>query len=356
MPTTVPSYPSPSQLSSMAVARPVSGSVNGQRWANELAFLRAHAVQSVAAVKLPRHATASTVRVAYNRSPGCNVIRVEVELHVTIVFPSFGRINASVALSGATLIAGSLLDGSSELLVPESEVSDYPVYVAYLDVSGVTAGTTQYIDISWTDVSNGTGLYRVAVHEVPLAEVDPVGAATTEVGLNGGWPNPPNKLEAGATNVSYGWARIFGELDGARYTCRRHWQLATPEITAAAWTTSSTVDGPLTWNITGAYDPDWYIRARRLYATTTANAHTLVGRLRMDAGGSSGRVRILLDGVASGTLTVPAGTTSFTTISTAVSVPTNTSGQLVKVEFDARVDGGGQTLYCSNLALIEAET
>jgi hypothetical protein len=341
MPVTVPQSPQPDELARLGVGKPVS-SAHGQRWANELAFLRAHALQAVAAVRLPRYTTGSTARFAYNRSPGCHILRVEVELWDS---GTADRITVALSLAGATLLTGSVLDGATNIPCAGATRSDYTTYVGYLDVSGVTAGSTQLLAVTWASVTGGAGLYRVALHEVPLADTDPVGAPTTEVGVNGAWALPPNRLEQGATNLSYGWARLFGELDNARSTSRRQWQVATWENTANAWSTTSAAFAALTWTNLSGYDPTFTVRSRRLYAPTTKNNGTILVRYACSNSAAVGAVRVRVNNGAGTTnfdvTTNAGGSVGFQTATLAnVGLDCDGTDQQVTISVQAKIDVG----------------
>ncbi len=354
MPTTVPESPSPDSLARYRVAQAVSAS-SGQRTADEIAFNAARCVRPVFSGHFPEQSTGTNdVQIAYSRSPGCKVLLVEVELAATTTAGS--DCTVSLLLSGATLVPGSQLDGTALLRAPPEGRRDQTRYVAYLDVTGVTVATIQDLRVRCvSSTGSPLGFWRIHVIEVPTADIDPAGAPTTEVGVNAAWPNPPNVLEAGSASGSLGFVRATAEIDKARSQVKRHCQLCCVELAGRAWTTTSLAWAALTWTgmRTTAYDPDWFVRAKRLYTTTEPNSVTFRARGWVDGAGQSGSVRILLGGVASGTLTF--NTTTPTAASVAVNVPTNTASQIVKVEFEALVASAGNQLYLSQLVTIDAD-
>lgn len=358
MATSVPSQPTPARLARLAVGQPVS-SAHGSRWAQDLAFLEAYALPPVAAATLPQTSATSpsTLRVAYARSPGCQLLLVRVQQHPRAAIGARSTITAT--LTGATWYVANGLDGTAELNAPPHDRRDEGgVVVGYLDVSGVTAGTVQDLAIVTANVAdNPYGLREVLVAELPVAAVDPVGAPTTEVGVDGAWPSRDNPLYDGATDQARGFVRLWDRLDAARTKVRRHWQVCALEDTAGAFSCTATgAFGSVVFRPTTGADPAWRLRARALWgaSASTPNRYTFRVRYRTANAGGTVKIRPVFNGVAGATLSV-GGTTSWTAATVTVEVPTDGTDQEVTIRFEAMTDATAGTLYISQLALIEDE-
>jgi hypothetical protein len=358
MPTTVPQTPAAAELRRLAVGQPVS-SAHGQRWASDLAHLLAHAVEPVFARSFPLiTAGSNTVRVPYARSPGVQLLYVAVELHPAAAGDA-GTI--ALTLTGATLLAGSSseLDGAVSIRCETTRARFGVIHDGYLDVSGVTAGTIQDLAVAWTASVGSNGIYRLHVAEVPLLDVDPAGAPSTEVGVNGAWPAPQNRLcdsAGGVTTVGHGFARVIAQLDKARAGMKRHWSIATIEHVSHALTRTGAGMGALTWQ-GGSYSPVFRLRARRLYTTATANAYTLRVRYWMSDGATTATFRAIINGANSDlALTNKNGVGNAGALTMATTVPTSTVDQDVGITVEAEITAGAGILYVDMVALIEAET
>ncbi len=352
------------------VATPASAT-HLSRWIDGLAFLEAYAVPPIGSVwkqpaTSPIFPASEVIRLAYQRSPGVDVVRVEVEMAEQTLESAGDTSYVGVTLSSASLIGTTPLDAATPLS-PEAIPSGgrtylrHSVYVAYLDVSAVNYAAIS--DITFGCVpssvdSNANGFARVHAVEVPHADLAPSTSPTDEVGVDIGWADTRRTIVDGSTtNAGYGIKRLIDRLDGARTMVRRHWQLATVEDTGFCWSCTATVLGSISWFRSGAagLQPSWYMRARRLYDTATANVYTLRVTYASSDAAVGGQLRLVAGGT-NNDITLPApGDLLFHTVTVAASVPTSTTDQEVAITIQATTNTAAKTLYISQVALIETE-
>lgn len=351
MPTTVPRASSLAQLRRLVVGAPVS-SAHGLHWAAELAFQMGAPVHHVYSGHLAATTTASTVYVPYARSPGAQLIRVTAELHPTA---ADARVTATLSLTNGLTLPGDHFDGTNAHTAPLTSAVGRPELKGYMSVAAVTVGAIQDLAVTWA-VSSGTpqGWYRICVTEVPLADLNPGYSPTTERGLNSAWPLPPNRLVDGSASTSHGFARLWAEMHTARTEMRRHWALATPELDATAWTSTSAGGAELAWTgQTGSHNNRWKLRARRLGSSSTTNNYTLKARYRVQGGGT-GTIDVTIDGTTYSLTGLTSATyASAASAAGAVTLATNNADQECTIsKIEGSVSGGG-TIYVSQVALIE---
>lgn len=368
MPLPVPDRPSPFRLSAVKVGNPVARR-HGQRLINDLAFLHAYNVQSIADTSLDYDTGGTTpldLSVFYARSPGAQALLVGLEL-----------IEADSAQATCTFtddagdpldwLVHNGLDGSRALAPPPATTSIPQQYWGVVDVSALpTDGTLQRLNLEYVRTSAAAGVRRVFAREVPQAQVDPAGDPTAEPGASPAWPdyrpgvlNAATGLVDGSATSNLGWVRLHDQLEQARLYWRAWRQWCYWEFDAFAPTTTSTSYGAFTWGIGGTYTPKWWTRSRRLYGTTTgtAVAETVNAVVRYKCtAASGGHIRITTyDGTTSvdNDFAVANSAAYATAALGTLPLPTNNTDQRVRVMVTGKVDSAG-ALYVPNITLYSA--
>jgi hypothetical protein len=361
----VPTRPEPAQLDRLAVGRAVSAR-HGRHWNHELTFLLAHNVHPVVNAVF-NDSGARTVKVAYNRSPGVQVLLVEYEL-------GYGPDESTLALSTFTVTASSgtvaalddngFLDGSAEIQPDSNAKLNRSIFRGFLDVTGLTVGTTVDLIFTYANVSTdpeGAGLYRLSVMEVPLADVSPVDDPTTEVGLEPVWSDPRRAIVDGSTTGDEGFVRLTAMLDKARSQVRRYWQWITTEGTAAgeAWRVTATAAGT-TFPFGGSGSARTFkSKARHLYTVGgSMQPETTQIRVRYNNSGIGCTLRCVVTpvgGAAVNTdISLPNAGASWDDVTAELLLPTTGTGQEFTIQFQAWNSGAGTT-YVSQIAIISNE-
>jgi hypothetical protein len=372
----VPQTDEASAVTRMLTGLPVS-SANHSRWNNDLLYLNcrvAHPIISEAG--LPSITTGThAYYVAYKKSPGVNCLRITVEANVSAsgtrpevqcaVTTSAGSV--SWVESGTALV----LDGSNYLVTDVGVSQDYPSFTNTLDVSALTDGTIYDLIFTIIDKAGGStrGLYAIHVTEVPLADVDPIGAPTTDLGADASWlmANDSNRIVDGTTSISYGMIRVCDQLETARYKRRRHWQVIFAEDSTVplAASTSSTVTGNALPFPTGT--PTFRFRSRALYGVGASTPNTYLVRIRYRTSTTQQPwIRFAVTPVggavtntdyklahSSGAWT--ATTTDSTTATMTLSLPNTGTAQEFSLTLGLWNDTAG-TVYVSQVALIESHS
>jgi hypothetical protein len=386
MPSIVPWTPSAVRLARLVVGNPVGGRVP-LRWIKDLAFLLAYNLPPIASVSgLPDTGITYPgvpLRLAYNRSPGCHVLLVMIEMlpatnnpasfcTMTVTGPT-GSVWCPSGLDG-TGPEPNGLDGSTDRF--QSSISGIRALqrvIGYLDVSAVTPGVTNDISVSWVQTGGaGTteGIHAVHLIEVPSADVDPTSDPAGEVGASEAWAQAGYPILEGDAAEDIGTQRIVAMMEKARNRVHQHLQLiAHEEHTALAFktTTANPTYGDLNWRFVGGGVPPygvpilWKMAARRLYTQATNNVYTLRVRYRSTLAGIAGSLRVtVLDSLGAGptaaTIALPAST-AWTTVTTTLNVPCTGSGECtVKIEGWHAANGTGDYVAICQIALIENET
>lgn len=344
MSTPVPDHPDAGRLLPFRVAQPVS-TAGCLRWSQELAYLLSYNVAPVySGVVRTTDLGTHSVALAYQRSAGAKALLVTVELVEGTSIQS-GVFNWSLDGASSVYIAGAAYDGAT-LAAPKDRVRLPPIHELWIDVAAVGNTTPKTLLLTWTPTNAGkSALYRVHVVEVPLRDLDPTGAPTTEPGVSSSWATPDGRLVDSTPDQGFGFARIFDALDQARAATRRHLQVAVPEVSAGtySYTTASTSFVTLSGK--------FFTRARRLYSTAVANQYTLWVRYKAAAGAT---VRLTTD--AGNTDVVLPSTGAFLSATSPVSLPCSTTDQDVQIQFSGKTTSAGSPLYVSTFALIENET
>ena len=354
MPTPTSPTASAGLLSNYLVGRPVARA-HGIARCNDLTFLLAKAGGQVvhdAEMRSPANVSSPVeVPVQYCRTPGARVVLVEVWLFGTTT-AARGTVSVAVSAGSLSWINQGGLDGSTVLYAPNVDAptsADGPIR-ALLDVTAVTVGTIVDLTFTVTNTAAMPGMRHLTLTEIPLPAVDPVGSPSTEVGFDGTWPGPRNRIVDGTASTSRGIARLAAEMLRARRIRRQVIQITTHDDIQALWNTNS---GSLV-NVHGT-DITFRVRAQRYYATSSPEPCTFRGIYRTTDGTTTGELRIT-DGTNTTTLTLPAST-SRTAVSDAFSLRTDGTLQEADLTVTHRVTPGstGQ-LYTIGWALFGNRT
>jgi hypothetical protein len=250
MGTNVPQRPERAPLAPLRVGQPVRLG-HGGHWLESLAFLLAGRVQPIASHVFPARAVSGTAtyHVAYKRSAGAQLILCELE--IPEIDDPAGQCTVAVACTTGTVSvvdpsSDSPLNGTRVMPGEDDVVLRHAIYRGLIKVTSLAVNTIHDLVFTVAVVTSTStvyprSLYRLHVVEVPPADADPVGAPSTEVGLDAAWPMTLNRLESGTTGTARGFVRLFGQLDAARAQVHHHWQLCCDETGLDA--TSKTFDG-----------------------------------------------------------------------------------------------------------------
>lgn len=370
MPSAIPAQPQPQELAAQLVANPVSATSFAQIAAAQAHFALARAlppVISVAPHEVTATGTALTVPIQWWSSPGCRLARVTIDMHGAWYINVVGRVftdrkRATVTLavpSGAGVVVGStLLDGSETLAQRDPLTAARTTYTGFVHLGdwGDVTDAVQDLSVTIDDVGGDThqGLAAVTLTEIPLATLRP---ESGEVGVSVPSLDPRNDLHDGDSSIGSGVPELLtAEQDTLR--TRWHWQIATYEDTAYAWTRSSATIGQLDWvgTVGTSVDPVFRIRVPAIYGTS-ANA-TLKLRIRY-ASTEDGTVRVVRDVVGGGTsnaddtFTASGGTWAVFEGSLALSAAG--TGQEMDLSFHFST-ADASPVYVSSIALIQQET
>ncbi len=386
MPSPVPTRPSPVRLLSRAVGVAVS-SAHGRRAAQELNFLRAHAVQCIADHQFHSVTTCSptsSVDSFYRRTPGVNALRVTVKLHHAGAGSTGGTLKVSVGTNPAALtdlVAADYLGtnppmytSTTPVSLPNARLRTHEEHTAFIDVTGLDPADTNIVRVLYTAATNPTsdGQWSVSLHEVALSTVDPAADPTDEAGVNEAEFDFRNRVYGGVVGSTGGLVRVWGELDVARSEVRRHIQIAARPN--HYWYRANAAYGALNWNagLGTTYDPVLRVRARALYGSTVNNTVRLVALYLFNAtytGLTGAKLKVTVSSANTGGATTASYELQLADTGSAYAVgsvlatlPTDGTDQDCEVSFTAKTqsdDGGGGTavdeLRILALALIEEE-
>lgn len=351
MPLNIARQPAPQRLDSLRVRNPISAG-HGVTWAQELEFLLGYCTERVGSTWLPNRGAASTAAsYVYARSPGCRALLVACSLYPNTP-GTHSKVTVTLGGAPCTWItaggggAPGRLDGSQDVYAPDGTALRTVPVIGLIDVSAVTVGALQELRFQ----SDSFSLEYIHAAELPIADADPIGSPTTEVGVLE--PDTRDPIVDGTASVGYGLQRLLDQVIDARMAVRRHWNVAAFQDTsrslqattlAPAWVDSLT-DVLL-------------MRTRRLYASGTTNAYKLAVIYRTSGVGVAGavRVRVKVNGVTTATDVALAASTSWTMVTAAVTITAHEpTYQLAEIEVLGQVAAAG-TLYVGTLALVEDE-
>lgn len=380
MPTLVPATPTPSELRTHLVSAPVSAATVGRVWASQLAFLLGRALPHVASMRVhaisPAITSSVDIPLQWRPSPGCRLALVTVELNeapiVNVVGWSLsGDRYALVSLTvpaGAGVIAvpelGGLapLDGSTALLQQDPFRVARQQYSALVHLGDAGDVADQIHDLTVTISQSGSyshsGAAHVSLIELPVATLRP---ETGEVGLLLPSIDARNDLHDGDSSIGSGITETLAAEQDASTTVREHFQIATYEDTAYAWTRASATMGAIDFvGSAGTANPWFRIRVRGTYGSSASTPATFVVRVRhnsVDDWDLQITKRVVGSGSTSTfTETVPAsaGVWSAYQWTSALTLRADGTDQEIDVKFEASVLSG--TLYLSSIALVQEET
>lgn len=362
MPFGPPERGSRFQLGACRVANPVS-SYHGARMVNDLAYLLAANAVTIADCSFDTSygGGSADVSVLYARSPGAYALLVGVELAEADA--AAATITVTNNGSALTWLEHNGLDGSLAIPTPPASTHLPQLHHGVVDVSGLATNGTIYRLKFAIATTTGALLQRVFVREIIASQIAPESAPTTEPSANAAWPfYRPGRHDAtaglvdGSASTALGWVRLIDQCEQGRTKWRTWRQWTFPELDAYVPQTTSAVVGNLTWPQGGAHTPEWYTRSRRLRGTTagTAVAENAAVLARYKCGGTGGKIRVIVDGVANDYTVAAAG--SYTTQSLgAITLPTGGTDQRVKIEVQGGVTTTG-TLYVPTIAIVTNET
>jgi hypothetical protein len=364
MPLPIPDdHHSPIALRGACTGLPVSA-MHALGHTNSLARRLGRSVHCVASTSINSAGGGVTTvtKAAYRRSPGVQVLLVEIELWQSAASNPRAHITASIVGGTASRIvnAGSVteLNGSNDSAAGAqySRHRSMGVHREWFDVSGLSTGTTYEITVTHNDyASTSSGIRHLTAVEIPMASFDPVGDPANEMGIDPAWTAAGNDLyEGSATGAGgRGYDRAFDQMDKARTLVRRYVQFISREDTSGgALNTNSTSFANLLGG-TGTVRT----RVRRLRASTVKNPQIVYLRYLAQSGGT---LRLVVQAVGQAStnvdITLAATAGSFTSLSsTALALPCDGTDQEVDIKLQAKTVSGANPVFISLCALIEAE-
>jgi len=369
MSTPVPQAASAFALATVRTGRSVrTGGLT--RLVDEGAFVVGHNLHKTGEAQIPLRPAGRTVleglahrvQIPYVRSEGAQVARLAVELHGSDELADSQTIAVSLP-SGASMIDDGGLDGSTVLYNPAGGRTTPRELVAWIDVSGVTAGTlTDVVQLTVTPTSKGAGVARASIMESPLAAFT----------VGGSEPCVDGAAVRTGRLVVDGWAqRTFTVMAAGRAGYRQHWAvsgLESDNTTGAGstphWSREASTLGAIDW--LGATDPAFYFAPRALYGSATSGSWNARVRYRT-SNGTACEVRIYVEagditaaawvgagsGIVTHTITLPGTSGAWAWLDQSATIPVD--GPLVRVSVEAKGPGVGQLLSIGCVALVEAE-
>ncbi len=355
--TDILDHPTTGDLAAYKVGRAVSHT-HMLRYMQDVNHLLGYSPQTICAQRFIYDASTSrTTWVSYTRNPGVSVLMVEMEPMKAAAVGGNGTVTVTSSAGVIAWISGTAANpfngtasafqaGSGEVTLARQR------YRAFLDVTGLTVGTTYDLKFAYADVSNSRGIAKLTIIEVPIASTDPVRNPTTDIGMDGDGYYQGRGITSNTTTSGRGFARLWNQTDKARYQNRRQWQILTSELDADAFQTNSASYASMNDTLFGTRSPTYRFRARRLYKTTDNNVYTLAFRYRVSAG--TGGLRMLVDGVSTSIGSL--ASTSYTEATAALNIPcSGATDQEVTLQVEGKCSGGG-TIYCTRARLLENES
>jgi hypothetical protein len=372
--TPVAREPAYFRLRDAGVARPVSHA-HGARLNAGVVHQLAYALSPIVAQHYDYDSTtAAKSTVFFRRSPYCELLYVELEPRGTSTAGDFIEVTLDVNGTNTTATNGAgpyyridpggpsanRLNGSDNLLCPLATQRSPKKFTAFVDVSSLATSSIHRLGITWANGGSGSlGLGRVTVREVPFADVNAVQDAAGEPGVSAAWPNPPNLLTASTASDYRGFVRLWSELEKARAEVRWHRQICAYESTVSGRSLkrASTTIGAFTWPGIGTVTPEFWVRARRLYETSTPENTQVICRYLCDAaaGAGGGTLRVTVNGSTTDVALARSATWA-TSTATAVTIPCSTTGQEVAVTFEGSTTDAAFPLYIGAVALVGNES
>lgn len=356
-------------LSDHVVGRPVSHR-HGRAWQDAMHFLLGYDVPPLVSCTFPQvDASPRDYVFAYKRTPGARAVAVFVELLDTTA----AGLECSVVATVVGVGTSYLPTGSGELRASPATVlnaqpgtfTDRRVHMDVIDVSGLTVGALNWIKVTWTDgPTTGTrGLARLHAFEVPRRDL---AVDSSDAGVDGGWPFTGNPLYDGnGTTDLDGFKRFAAEIARSRNAVKRHLQACTSENIGSlaypqAWVEPVSVGVWAAFKFNKSAQPGVWLRARRLYETTTANPYKFVCRYSTQSGTKGAQLRVtatsrITGSVATATLTLAPSLGFSASGEATLNVPCDGTDQDVRLTWDYQTDAGVD-LYVSHIGIIEEES
>lgn len=366
-------------LSSVQVGRPVScGHV--LRVGQETAYLGGYVLHQAGAfcgqaVGTGRTAVgtdaAVTVPVQYRRHPSCKVVALTLECRPVSDLQPPDTVTVGVTLpAGAQWYQQGDWDGAA--VIDTWRTGQYSPCRAqvtrFVDVSGVTAGSLDAFLVTVTSATTGAAAvipWRVILTEVPLLDLDPVGASATERCMDQAWGVPPQYLIDGGGTSPRGFPRMVWLMDELRAGFAKHWQLinwesANTDVEADTylWCREDASFGTPEWCREAAFTPTFYFRPRNLYGT--AVNHDFRVRYKTSSAAIDADIKIKHRGYGSAlahtevTLPLPASTSWTWAGPSTVALPVDGTAGIVEIQIEARSNDANERVYFSNIGLTEA--
>jgi len=356
MSTAIMPKPSTGTLDAFCVASPVSGT-HMLRWAWDVGFLLGQNTQQIVSQRYVLSATTSrTTWISYTRNPGVSVLMIEAEAHKGTALGANGTVTVTSSAGTIAWVAAGQSYGfsgtASAFTAHSTDNIHRRKHRAFLNVTGLTVGTTYDLKFAFVNVANCNGIAKLTIFEVPIGTTDPARAPTEEIGLEGDSYRSGEAISTETTTSARGMARLRNQIDKCRIGNKRQWQVGTSELDADAFTTTSAPYASM-MAAHAARNPTWRFRARRLYTTAANNVYLGAFRYKVTGGGLA-RIRFLINGVEynSGDITSAsyAECTPF-----AVNIPCNgATDQEVTIQIEGKTTAG--TLYVSRARLLENES
>lgn len=378
MSSPVAQVPSAFVLAGVRTGEPVA-TAGLSRWADEVAHVTGHLMHKAGEAHVPNRPAGHTllegldysVHVPYSRSPGAQVIRVEVEIHPSNEIGDSQTITATLPTSAVWIDHGGL-DGSRTFYnAPPGRVVPRPI-VGWADVSACTVGALdEAVTLACVTSSKGAGIMRATVHEAPLATL---AIDAGEPGWDAAATRAGRPVVDGGAASPRGVQRLHHCLDEGRAGYRQHLCLSGVESadtgghsTTPHWHRVAATLGAIDWFSTGSADPCWYLVVRDLYTGTAGTWSVRVRYRTSDATACELRV-YCRGGAITGSAFVGAGAEVSATITLAgtsgawawtspasITMPADGTDGLVRVRFEAKGPGSPELLSIACIALVEDE-
>lgn len=362
-----PITPAVLDLQSTRTGRPVSHR-HGRAWQDSLHFLLGHCTRRVVSCTVGSTTTSpANYRFAYKRSPGALGLLVAVELWGGNTDGSLSTVVATLVSGGTTYLPstgdGVLRSGSPTIGQRSGYWGDVTQFADVIDVSGLTAGSLEWVNLAWT-YSAGSGTTSIRqIHAIEVPRRD-VAVSSTDAGVDGAWPFVGNYLWDGTTSTGDGFVRLAYEIERSRNKRYWHAQVCRPDVLADSFFLGASVGVFAAVKLLSATatQTTFDVRTRRLYTSATSNAVGFVCRYSTNHATAGAQIKVTATSRTTGTTSTATFTLAASGVGTFVSLaeqaftlPTDGDEQECTVVFEFKTDAGA-SLYLSQIGLIEAET
>lgn len=287
--------------------------------------------------------------VSYVRSRGVFALLIQLALS--------GDSSRSTAKIAITASSGTIawldqgkLDGTQTIqardVVAPSQVDT--TTMAVMDVSGLPIGTPVELTFACSSPVSCYGIDWLRVQEIPRSVLSPELDPATEVGLDGSWPAPWNRLLSGdPATQAFGVRRWVQQLKNARNEYRRHLQLVAPDHNFQPWQIAS-------GTYTNVWNSTFRVRAKRLGKTGTFNNWNVRVVYRTSNGTTAGNLRVT-QGTNVAVAALPASTALVAAAEPALTIDTGTTDQEVDLTLEIQRTAGSGTVYVPTVLIYENE-